>query len=330
MNEAFHAGGPAAATAAEPGALLPARPSVSRPLRSRVAAAGTPYALLLPPVAVLGLVLAYPLYQLVRISLEHFGLRELIAHKGTWTGLTNYTDVLGDGEFWRVALRTAVFAAVNVSLTMVLGVLVALLLERVWRPVQLLVTVALISAWAMPFIVAVDIWQWMVDFEFGVGNWTLTHLGIGNFVHHNWFASPWQGFAVITACVVWGAIPFVAITVYAALTQVPRELVEAARVDGASGWAVFRHVTVPLLKPILIILTSLSIIWDFQVFNQVFVMLGERPTPDYYLLSIYSFVKSFRVQQYGSGASIAIVMVVLMLGVSFVYVRQMVRITEDE
>jgi N,N'-diacetylchitobiose transport system permease protein len=182
----------------------------------------------------------------------------------------------------------------------------------------------------MPFIVAVDIWQWMVDFEFGVGNWTLTHLHLGNFVHHNWFASPWQGFAVITACVVWGAIPFVAITLYAALTQVPRELVEAARVDGATGWDVFRKVTLPLLKPIFIILISLSIIWDFQVFNQVFVMLGERPPADYYLLSIYSFVQSFRVQQYGSGAAIAIVMVFLMLGVSFVYIRQMVRITEDE
>jgi N,N'-diacetylchitobiose transport system permease protein len=328
VNEAFHAGGPTA-LAAE--AEIPARlPVAVRPLRSRIASRATPYALLAPTVAVLAVVLAYPLYQLVRISLEKFGLRELIAHKGTWAGLANYSEILHDAEFWRVVARTAIFAAVNVSLTMVLGTLVALLLERLARPMQLLVTTALISAWAMPFIVAVDIWQWMVDFEFGVGNWTLTHLGFGNFVHHNWFASPWQGFAVITACVVWGAIPFVAITVYAALTQVPRELVEAAQVDGASGWVVFRNVTMPLLKPIFIILTSLSIIWDFQVFNQVFVMLGERPTSDYYLLSIYSFVRSFRVQQYGSGAAIAIVMVFLMLGVSFVYVRQMVRISEDE
>jgi N,N'-diacetylchitobiose transport system permease protein len=298
--------------------------------RTRIAAGATPYALVAPTVAVLGAVLAYPLYELVRISFQHFGLRELISHEGTWTGLANYTRILHDAEFWGVVGRTVAFTAVNVSLTIALGTLIALLLERVARPLQLLVTAGLVSAWAMPFIVAVDIWQWMVDYEFGVLNWTLTHLHLGDFTHHNWFANPIEGFGVITALVVWGAIPFVAITLYAGLTQVPRELVEAARVDGASGWKVFRHITLPILKPIFVILISLSIIWDFQVFNQIWVMLGERPTSDYYLMSIYSFVQSFRVHQYGLGAAIAVVMVLMLLVVTFFYIRQMVRIGEVE
>ena len=86
--------------------------------------------------------------------------------------------------------------------------------------------------------------------------------------------------------------------------------------------------TFPLVKPIFIIVASLSIIWDFQVFNQVWIMLQARPSPDYYLLGVYSFVESFRLSQYGLGAAIAVVMVLLMLGVSFVYVRQMIRISE--
>jgi len=176
----------------------------------------------------------------------------------------------------------------------------------------------------------VNVWQWMVDFEFGVLNWTLTQLHLGDFIHHNWFDNPLTGFAVITAVVVWGAIPFVAITVYAGLTQVPKELVEAAAIDGANPWRVFRDVTVPLLKPIFLILVSLSIIWDFQVFNQVWIMLENRPSPDYYLLSVFAFVSSFRVSQYGLGAAISVVMVLLMLSVSFVYVRQMIRISEVE
>jgi N,N'-diacetylchitobiose transport system permease protein len=151
---------------------------------------------------------------------------------------------------------------------------------------------------------------------------------VGNFNHHDWFANPVSGFAVITALIVWGAIPFVTITVYAGLSQLPRDLVEAATIDGANPWRVFRDMTLPILKPIFLILTSLSIIWDFQVFNQVWLMLGNHPTPDYYLMSIYAYMQSFGISSYGLGSAIALVMVLLMLCVTVVYIRQMVRLGE--
>ncbi len=87
-------------------------------------------------------------------------------------------------------------------------------------------------------------------------------------------------------------------------------------------------ITFPILKPIFIILTSLSIIWDFQVFNQVWLMRDQRPTSDYYLMSVYSFVESFKISHYGLGSAIALIMVATMLVVSFVYVRQMVKLGE--
>src|SRR5207245_99619 len=166
------------------------------------------------------------------------------------------------------------------------------------------------------------------DYECGVANWPLTKLHFGNFVHHDWFASSLSGFGVITAVIVWGAIPFVAITVYAGLSQVPQELIEAAQIDGARAWNVFREVTLPLLKPIFIILTSLSIIWDFQVFNQIWIMLDQRPSTDYFLMSIYSFVESFRISEYGLRSAIAVVMVLIMLLVTSVYVRQLLKARE--
>src|SRR5438093_11756820 len=126
----------------------------------------------------------------------------------------------------------------------------------------------------------------MVAYGFGVVNWTLAKLHAGNFVRHDWFANPWTGFGVITALIVWGAIPFVTITVYAGLAQVPQELLEAAAIDGAKPLAVFRGVTLPLLMPIFVILTIWSIIWDFQVFQQIWVMLDFRPTSDYYTMAI--------------------------------------------
>ena len=296
--------------------------------RHRVAGALAPYALLAPAAIVIGAVLAYPLYLLVRLSFERYGLFELIRHKGVWIGVANYTRILHDGEFWHVVFRTIAFTAVNVSLTMVLGTAIALLLVRLGTFMRMLLTGGLVFVWATPVVVAVDTWRWMVDPQFGIVNWTLTKLHFGNFTHHDWFVNPWSGFAIITALVVWGAIPFVTITVFAALTQVPEELLEAARIDGARSFTAFREVTLPLLKPIFVILASLSIIWDFQVFNQIWIMRDQTPSSDYFLMSIYSFVESFRISQYGLGSAIAVVMVLIMLLVTSVYVRQMVKAGE--
>jgi N,N'-diacetylchitobiose transport system permease protein len=287
-----------------------------------------PYALLAPAAVVLGAVLFYPLYLIARLSFEKYGLFELIRHQGKWIGLDNYTQIIHDGQFWRVLARTIVFTAVNVSLTMVLGTAIALLLVKVSGVVRYMLTGALVFVWATPVVVAVDVWRWIVDPQFGILNWALTKLHVGDFFHHDWFVNPWSGFAVITAVVVWGAVPFVTITVFAGLSQVPGELIEAAQIDGARSWNVFREVTLPLLKPIFVILASLSIIWDFQVFNQIWIMLDQRPSADYYLMSVYSFVESFRLSEYGLGSAIAVVMVLIMLTVTFVYIRQMVKAGE--
>ena len=303
---------------------MPAR----RRRRVRPGRLATPYLLLLPALAVIAAVLGYPLYRLVTLSFQEYGLPELIAHKGRWIGLDNYTEVLGDGRFWTVLGRTVAFTAVTVGLTMFFGTLIALLLARLGTFMRLLITTGLVLVWSMPPVVSVNIWSWMVDYEFGVLNWTLTKVGLDHFAHHDWFVNPIEGFAVITAIVVWGAIPFVAITIFAGLTQVSAEVVEAAEIDGASAFRVFRDITLPILKPIFVILASLSVIWNFQVFSQIWIIRNARPEDHYFLLSIYSFVESFNTSRYGLGSAIALVMVLAMLGVTFVYIRQMVRIGE--
>jgi N,N'-diacetylchitobiose transport system permease protein len=285
-----------------------------------------PYALVAPAIVVIAAILAYPLYYLVRLSFQHYGLFQLIAHKGEWVGLHNYGVMLHDSVFWHTLVRTIVFTAVNVGLTMVLGTFVALLLVRVATVVRLMITSALVLAWAMPVVVAVQLWYWMTNYENGVVNYVFTKLGFGDFTQHDWYVSPTSALAVTTTLIVWGAVPFVAITVYAGLAQVPRDLVEAASVDGAGPVRVFRDVTYPVLKPILLVLTSLSIIWDFAVFTQPFLLLQSRPNTDYYLMSIYLFEKSIGIHEYGLGSAIAIVMVLIMLVLSFFYVRRMVRL----
>jgi N,N'-diacetylchitobiose transport system permease protein len=307
-------------TAATPPAPAPRRRGGERWL---------PYGLLAPSLILLGAVLGYPLVHLVSVSLQHYRLRELLRGGGTFVGLENYRAVLADPFFWTVVIRTVVFTAIAVSATVALSTGVALLMTRMHRGPRIALQSVLVLVWAMPSLVAIALWQWMFDFDFGVVNWALTRLGFSQFTQHNWFANPIQGFAVILSLVVWAAIPFVAITLYAAFTQVPRELEEAARVDGAGGWRVFRHVTFPVVRPIYVIVTSLSVIWDFGVYQQVYVMLNARPSKDYYLVAIYSFVESFGVNDYGKGSAIAVIMILLLLAASVVYIRHMIRLGDQ-
>lgn len=300
------------------GPALPRR----RPAGWRRRNQALPYVLITPASLVIFGVLAFPLGMLVWISLQHYGLRELIAHQGVWVGLQNYMTLVGDPLFQHVLVVSLLFTFANVGLTLLFSTLIALLLLKVSRPIRVLLGSGLIFVWATPVIVAIDIWQWMFDFEFGVINYLLTALGFGNFTHHNWFENPIQGFAVITVIVVWGAIPFVAITLFAALTQVPDDVLEAAEVDGANPWQIFWQVTAPMLRPIFLIVVSLSTIWDFQVFNQVYVLLNSRPSRDYFTIAVYSYRESFGVTQYGLGAAIAVTMVLVLAAVTFFYVRQ--------
>ena len=181
----------------------------------------------------------------------------------------------------------------------------------------------------MPTVVAVQVWYWMTNYENGILNYVLTELHLGDFFHHDWYATTFSQLALVTTLVVWGALPFVAITLYAALSQVPRELVEAAEIDGARPWSVFRDVTLPILKPVLLILTSLSIIWDFGVFTQPYLLIGQSQThPSNYLMGVYLFEEGYFKSDFGRGAAISILMLGIVAVLSVFYVRKMVKVGE--
>jgi N,N'-diacetylchitobiose transport system permease protein len=297
-----------------------------RPLsRSRALRGSVPYLLILPVLAVIGAILGYPLYKLVTLSFQQYGLPELIQRKGTWVGFDNYESVLRDSIFWDTLLRTVVFTVANVVLTIVLGTLIALLLVRVSTWVRILLSAGLVLVWAMPAVVAVQVFYWMTNFQNGVLNYVLAQVGFGA-EQQDWYATTFSKLAMVTVLIVWGAIPFVTITIYAGLAQVPRELVEAAEIDGASPLRVFRDVTFPVLKPILLILTSLSIIWDFGVFTQPYLLIGASHLDETnYLMGVYVFIEGYAHSDFGRGAAISLLMLVMVAALSVFYVRQMVR-----
>jgi N,N'-diacetylchitobiose transport system permease protein len=297
--------------------------------RDRVVRAVAPYALLLPALLVIAGVLLYPLYKLGTLSLQQYGLFELIQRKGKWIGFDNFRSVLGDAVFWHTLERTVLFTIANVTLTIVLGTLIALLLVRVSGWVRIILTSGLVLVWSMPVVVAVQVWFWLTNYQNGVLNYVLTELHVGDYFQHDWYATTFSKLAMVTALIVWGAIPFVTISVYAGLAQVPRELVEAAEIDGAGAFRVFRDVTYPVLKPILLILTSLSIIWDFGVFAQPWLLVTASGwNVSNYLMGVYVYVEGYSHSDFGRGAAISLLMLVIVALLSVVYVHKMVRMED--
>jgi N,N'-diacetylchitobiose transport system permease protein len=300
-----------------------------RPRLKGVAQVSVPYLLILPVIVVITAILGYPLYKLVTLSFQQYGLAELIQKKGVWIGFDNYSSVLHDEVFWRVLLRTVIFTAANVVLTIGLGTAIAFLLVRVSTLVRVLLTAGLVLVWSMPAVVAVQIFVWMTNFENGVLNYILTELRVGEYAGHDWFGSTFSKLAMVTLLIVWGAVPFVTITVYAGLAQVPRELVEAAEIDGAGPIRVFRDVTVPVLKPIFLILASLSIIWDFGVFTQPYLLIGSSAVDTTnYVMGVYVFIEGYSHSDFGRGAAISLLMLLIVAALSVLYVRRMVKMGE--
>jgi N,N'-diacetylchitobiose transport system permease protein len=289
-----------------------------------------PYALLLPAALILALVLGYPLVRLLLISTQDYGLRALFTGVTTWNGTANYSAIFSDGEFGAVLLRTIVFCVALVGGTLVIGLLVALMLGKLGTRMRTAVTLCLISAWAMPNVASTLVWQWLFQPAYGVVNWLLTstHLA-GDYSQHDWLAGPDSAFFIIWLLVVWQSVPFVALTLRAGLSQIPRSYYEAAALAGAGAWTSFRVVTLQFLRPILLLVTILSVIWDFNVFNQIWILTQGGPGGGTTTLGIWSFIRAFSSQSFGQGAAIAVVSVAILLVLTTYYVRRLVRSGEQ-
>ena len=289
-----------------------------------------PYLLLIPATGFLVLALGYPLIRQVVMSFQEYGLAQQFGRPAEWTGIGNFSRLLGDSYFWLIVARSILFCLVNAGLTMVGGISLALLMTRISTPVRLVLQVALLLAWAMPHLASLTVWQWLFDTNYGVVNYALTNwLGL-DFDNHAWLIQPLSFYFVATIVICWMSVPFVAFAVYAALTQVPGDVLEAGEIDGANSWQRFRLITVPLIKPVLLIVGLLQIIWDLKVFTQIFVLQDAGGiTRDTHLIGTYVYQLGIKEGNFGLAAAASGIILVLTVGVGFHYVRLLVR-QEDE
>ncbi|GAB3197950.1 sugar ABC transporter permease [Nocardioides hungaricus] len=284
-----------------------------------------PYALLVPAVVALAVALGYPLVRQVVLSFQDFGLAQQFGRPPEWVGFENYRALLTDGYLWRVTLRSLVFCVVNAVLTLGIGVGLALLMRHMATGIRVLVQTGLLLAWAMPIVASLTVWQWLFDTQYGVVNYLLTKLGL-DFAGHSWLLQPLSFFFVATVIIVWMSVPFVAFTVYAALTQVSEDLVEAAEIDGAGPLARLRHIVFPAIKPVLLVVGILQVIWDLRVFSQIYILQqAGGSTRDTNLLGTYIYRLGIGGGDFGMAAAVAIFMLVLTVALTSPYLRVMLK-----
>ncbi|WP_030969799.1 MULTISPECIES: carbohydrate ABC transporter permease [unclassified Streptomyces] len=289
-----------------------------------------PYLLLLPALLVTAVLLGYPLVKNGMLSFQNLNPRQLILHLTEWNGFDNYTEVLGSSDFWKVVERSIFFTAANVVLIMVLGTLIGLLLARLGKKMRLLLMLGLVLAWAMPLIAATTVYQWLFAQRFGVVNYVLDSLGWHSMADYNWTSTQFSTFSLVTLVIVWMSIPFVAINLYAASTTIPKELYEAASLDGAGTWKSFTSVTFPFLKPFLLATTFLEVIWVFKSFAQLFAINGGGPDRLTETLPVYAFVEGVGNQHFGMGSAISFLTIIVLLAMTGYYLRTVLKQEEDE
>lgn len=291
---------------------------------------GTPLVLLLPALLMLVVFIGWPLLQLIIMSFQKYGREQIFGAPPSFVGLDNYVAVLTDPEFWTVLGRSVGLMVVSVVATMVLGVGIALMMRSLGKVMRTVVSVGLLLAWAMPALTATIVWGWIFDTSYGLVNYLLTQITGQNWVGHSWLSDPLSFFGVAAIIITWGAIPFVAFSTYAGLTQVPDEVLEAASLDGSSAWQRFRHIVLPYVRSILLVLLILQVIWDLRVFAQIYALQtigGVRAETN--TIGVYIYSVSMATGDLGSGGAIAVILVVILLAISAYYIRSMLK-TEDE
>jgi N,N'-diacetylchitobiose transport system permease protein len=277
-------------------------------------------------------VLVWPTIQLGLFSFQNYGLPQVTGAAGTqWVGFGNFANVLSDPEFWLSLRLSLIFAAVVVPSTLIVGTLVGLLLNQLGRKMATFVSTAALLAWATPAVSASVIFFWLFDPDGGVVDWVLARMphwlvGSTAWAGFSWTNSALPAYTLLTLLVVWQSFPFVAVTVLAGLKTIPEELVQAARVDGAGAWRIFWSVRYPLLKPIFLVLLLLSVIWDFGIFTQAFLVMGGLGNRDQYNLGIYAYDKAFTMPpSYGLASALGLILAIILMIITVGYVRASVR-----
>jgi len=262
---------------------------------------------MLPTAALLLVFLTYPLGLGVWLGFTD----ARVGRPGNFVGLENYEYLWDDGIFWLSVFNTLLYTVSASILKFVLGLWLALLLNEN-LPFKSFFRAVVLLPWVVPTVLSAIAFWWIYDSQFSILSWALIELGLID-QRINFLGDPENARAAVIAANVWRGIPFVAITLLAGLQTIPQSLYEAATLDGATRWQLFRYVTLPLLTPIIAITMTFSVLFTFTDFQLIYVLTRGGPVNATHLMATLSFQRGISGGQLGEGAAIAVAMIPFLL-----------------
>jgi multiple sugar transport system permease protein len=290
-----------------------ARPLISR--RARELAGG--YLYLAPVIVVLGGTVLFPILKAMHMSLYHHVL--IKPKEYGFIGLGNYARLLHDQVFWLSLWNSFVWVFGSVTFQFLGGFAAALLLHQGFRGRAVLRTLTLLP-WIIPGVVVALIWEFIYQPNYGLLNDVLIRLGWMT-ERVAWLSSPALAMPAVIVANIWRGVPFFAIMLLAGLQAIPTELYEAARVDGASVGQRFVYITLPMLRPIIVVATATRIVWTFNYADLIFVMTSGGPANATQITSTYTLMQAYSNLDFGYAATLSVALLLIMLAFTTVYLR---------
>ncbi|MET9452250.1 carbohydrate ABC transporter permease [Streptomyces cinerochromogenes] len=297
------------------GAVEPAGPVGRARLRERV----TRWLFLLPALAYLLLFFGYPLVKNVVMSFQQYSATTFYTGEAPFAGLRNYAEVLPSDLFREALLTTVLFTVGSLAGQFVIGLALALFFQRRF-PLNGVLRSLLLLPWLLPLVVSGTTWRWMLDTDTGVVNRVLRDLHLVS-SGVPWLTGTSQALVSVILVNIWVGIPFNTALLYGGLQAVPAHLYEAAKLDGAGPVASFRHVTWPLLRPVAGVVLVLGVVYTVKVLDIILVVTGGGPADATQTLATRSYALSFQEFDFGRGAALGNVLILLSLVLALVHLR---------
>lgn len=278
------------------------------------------WAFVLPAVLTILLVALFPLTWTLWESLHLHDLRMPWLGK-PFVGIDNYTEAFRDPRFWAALGHTAFFVVTSVGLELIIGLWLALALNRAFRG-RGLVRAAVLVPWAIPTVVSALLWRFMFEGQTGIVNSVLVGIRVLK-EPVVWFIQPTAAWVPVILADVWKTTPFVALLLLAGLQNIDASLYEAARIDGASAWRQFRHVTLPLLKPAILVALIFRTLDAFRVFDLIYALTGGGPGTSTEPIALYTFNALLQNLQFGYGSALSVIVFLVTFCLAIIYIRLM-------
>jgi multiple sugar transport system permease protein len=261
----------------------------------------------------------YPLVSNVKMGFQNYTVSSFYTGSAPFVGFANYTAVFRNPEFVAVVVNTVLFTIGSLAFQFSIGLALAMFFRRVF-PLNGVLRSLLLVPWLLPLVVSGTVWRWMMYYDSGVINQTLLHLHLIS-QPIPWLVSTNMSLVSVIVVNIWVGIPFNMVILYGGLQALPEQVFEAAAIDGASGWQRFTRVTLPMLRPVILVVLTLGLIYTVKAFDVIMLVTQGGPAYSSQTLTTYAYNLSFNQLLFGQGAAVGNILILVAVVFAGVYLR---------